>query len=91
MPTVEVEGAQLAYRVDGHGPVLVLCGAAVAFKLAQATLQEGKRRGLQNFTAIPDGWEMAEQASSEALPAKVAEAQAWPPASSAVHEAGRPA
>ena len=34
-----------------------LCGAAVAFKLAQAALSEGKRRGMPAFTAIPDGWE----------------------------------
>ncbi len=34
-----------------------LCGAAVAFKLAQAVLSEGKNRKLKNFTAIPDGWE----------------------------------
>lgn len=34
-----------------------LCGAAMAFKLVQAALAEGKRRGLENFTAIPDGWE----------------------------------
>lgn len=34
-----------------------LCGAGVAFKLVQATLREGKKRGLENFTAIPDGWD----------------------------------
>ncbi|MBM3260813.1 single-stranded-DNA-specific exonuclease RecJ [Candidatus Kaiserbacteria bacterium] len=34
-----------------------LCGAATAFKLVQATLAEGKRRGLESFTSIPDGWE----------------------------------
>jgi single-stranded-DNA-specific exonuclease len=34
-----------------------LCGAAVAFKLAQATLIEGKRRKLPAFVSIPDGWE----------------------------------
>ena len=34
-----------------------LCGAAMAFKLAQATLIEGKKRGLAPFTDIPDGWE----------------------------------
>ena len=34
-----------------------LCGAATAFKLVQATLTEGKRRGLERFTSIPDGWE----------------------------------
>ena len=34
-----------------------LCGAAVAFKLAQATLIEGKKRGIGSFAKIPDGWE----------------------------------
>lgn len=34
-----------------------LCGAATAFKLVQATLREGKRRGLEHFISIPDGWE----------------------------------
>jgi len=34
-----------------------LCGAAVAFKLAQATLIEGKKRGIASFTSVPDGWE----------------------------------
>jgi pimeloyl-ACP methyl ester carboxylesterase len=30
MPTVDVEGAELAYRVDGHGPDLVLVHAGIA-------------------------------------------------------------
>jgi 3-oxoadipate enol-lactonase len=30
MPTVEIDGAQLAYRVDGHGPDLVLVHAGIA-------------------------------------------------------------
>jgi single-stranded-DNA-specific exonuclease len=34
-----------------------LCGAATAWKLVSAILKEGKKRGLENFTAIPDGWE----------------------------------
>jgi len=34
-----------------------LCGAAVAFKLAQATLIEGRKRGLARFSAVPGGWE----------------------------------
>jgi len=34
-----------------------LCGAAVAFKLAQATFVEGKKRGIESFAQIPDGWE----------------------------------
>jgi len=34
-----------------------LCGAAVAWKLACALLIEGKKRGLENFIAIPEGWE----------------------------------
>src|SRR3989344_823703 len=34
-----------------------LCGAAVAFKLAQATLVEGKRRGSERFANVSEGWE----------------------------------
>jgi single-stranded-DNA-specific exonuclease len=34
-----------------------LCGAAVAFKLAQAILQEGHTRELPQFKDIPVGWE----------------------------------
>ena len=34
-----------------------LCGAAVAFKFAQALLAEGKRRDVERFASIPDGWE----------------------------------
>lgn len=34
-----------------------LCGAAMAFKLAQAILQEGHTRGLPQFKDIPLGWE----------------------------------
>lgn len=34
-----------------------LCGAAMAFKLVQAVLMEGKKRGLPNFVEIQDGWE----------------------------------
>ncbi|MBI5003767.1 single-stranded-DNA-specific exonuclease RecJ [Candidatus Kaiserbacteria bacterium] len=34
-----------------------LCGAGVAFKLVQATLREGKKRELENFTAVALGWE----------------------------------
>jgi 3-oxoadipate enol-lactonase len=30
MPTLEVDGAQLAYRVEGHGPALVLVHAGIA-------------------------------------------------------------
>ncbi len=41
----------------GSYPFRNLCGAAVAFKLAQAAVREGKRRGLPSFTCIPDGWE----------------------------------
>jgi pimeloyl-ACP methyl ester carboxylesterase len=32
MPTVEVDGARLAYREDGHGPALVLVHAGIADK-----------------------------------------------------------
>ena len=41
----------------GEYPFPDLCGAAVAWKLACALLIEGKKRGLENFTRIPDGWE----------------------------------
>ena len=34
-----------------------LCGAAVAFKLVQATLLEGKKRKIERFEKIQDGWE----------------------------------
>lgn len=38
-------------------PFKDLCGAAVGFKLAQATLIEGRKREIPSFTAIPEGWE----------------------------------
>jgi single-stranded-DNA-specific exonuclease len=38
-------------------PFKDLCGAATAWKLASALLAEGKRQKLENFAAIPDGWE----------------------------------
>ena len=38
-------------------PFPSLCGAAVAFKLAQAILIEGRRRGIERFANIPEGWE----------------------------------
>ena len=41
----------------GEYPFPHLCGAAVAFKLVHATLVEGKKRELEAFTEIPDGWE----------------------------------
>lgn len=34
-----------------------LCGAAVAFKLVQATLTAGRARGIERFAAVPHGWE----------------------------------
>jgi single-stranded-DNA-specific exonuclease len=34
-----------------------LCGAGVAFKFAQAILAAGKKKGLENFVQVPDGWE----------------------------------
>ena len=34
-----------------------LCGAAVAFKLVQAMLGEGKKRTIESFAKITDGWE----------------------------------
>lgn len=42
--------------VEGY-PFPHLCGAGVAFKLAQGLLREGKRRGLPQFAGIADGWE----------------------------------
>lgn len=41
----------------GAYPFKDLCGAAVAWKLVCATLQEGKRQRLPAFEGIPDGWE----------------------------------
>jgi len=41
----------------GGYPFRDLCGAAVAWKLVQATLVEGKKRNASNFSVIPDGWE----------------------------------
>lgn len=41
----------------GEYPFKDLCGAAVAWKLASALLIEGKKRGLENFCAVQDGWE----------------------------------
>ncbi len=41
----------------GDYPFRELCGAGVAWKLACAVLDEGRRRGIDSFTAIPQGWE----------------------------------
>lgn len=41
----------------GAYPFRDLCGAAVAFKLVQATLEEGRKRSLTAFCSIPVGWE----------------------------------
>ncbi len=41
----------------GNYPFRDLCGAAMAFKLVQAALAEGKKRELKQFTQIQDGWE----------------------------------
>lgn len=41
----------------GAYPYRDLCGAAMAWKLVCALLAEGKKRELENFTNIPDGWE----------------------------------
>ena len=41
----------------GDYPFRDLCGAAVAFKFVQAMLSEGKKRGIESFTKISEGWE----------------------------------
>jgi len=41
----------------GGYPFPHLCGAAVAYKFVQAALAFGKRRGLEQFLKIPNGWE----------------------------------
>lgn len=41
----------------GTYPFRDLCGAAVAFKLVEAVLIEGKKREIPRFTTIVDGWE----------------------------------
>lgn len=41
----------------GDYPFPNLCGAAMAFKLVQATIREGKRRGIDRYLSIADGWE----------------------------------
>ncbi|MCR4325682.1 MAG: single-stranded-DNA-specific exonuclease RecJ [Patescibacteria group bacterium] len=38
-------------------PYPSLCGAAVAFKLAQALLAEGRRQGIASFCDVTEGWE----------------------------------
>ncbi|MBI4088027.1 single-stranded-DNA-specific exonuclease RecJ [Candidatus Kaiserbacteria bacterium] len=43
-------------KIEGY-PFPNLCGAAVAFKLAHATLIEGRRRKLAAFREVPLGWE----------------------------------
>jgi len=34
-----------------------LCGAAVAYKLAQALLETGRKQGIERFNGVPKGWE----------------------------------
>ncbi len=41
----------------GAYPFPDLCGAAVAWKLVSALLREGRRRGIESFASIPEGWE----------------------------------
>lgn len=56
-----VENAPAAYAVVnpklGEYPFRDLCGAAVAWKLVCALITEGKKRNLEAFTQIPEGWE----------------------------------
>lgn len=42
---------------NGDYPFRDLCGAAVAWKLVCALLAEGKKRNIESFTNIQDGWE----------------------------------
>jgi single-stranded-DNA-specific exonuclease len=48
--------AVLNPKLGGY-PFRDLCGAAVAFKLVQATLVKGRAHSTQNFHDIPVGWE----------------------------------
>lgn len=41
----------------GTYPFPSLCGAAMAFKLVQATIHAGKKKNIPVFAAIADGWE----------------------------------
>lgn len=41
----------------GDYPFPSLCGAAMAFKLVQATINDGKRRAHERFVPIANGWE----------------------------------
>lgn len=41
----------------GDYPFPDLCGAAMAFKLVQATIREGKRRSITRYESVADGWE----------------------------------
>src|SRR3989338_9067341 len=48
--------AVLNPKLNGY-PFPHLCGAAVAFKFVQATLAEGRKRGIPSFVGLPLGWE----------------------------------
>ncbi len=48
--------ALLNPKLPGY-PFPHLCGAAVAFKLVQALLIDGRRRAEDRYLAIPEGWE----------------------------------
>ncbi len=43
-------------KIEGY-PFPYLCGAGVAFKLAQALISTGKKNRDARFATIPDGWE----------------------------------
>lgn len=49
-------GAPALSGVEGY-PFRDLCGAAVAWKFAQALLIEGKKQGVETFAKVPEGWE----------------------------------
>src|SRR3989338_5966202 len=48
--------AVLNPKLNGY-PFPHLCCAAVAFKFVQATLAEGRKRGIPSFVGLPLGWE----------------------------------
>lgn len=54
---IAVVNPKLPPWADSPYPFPHLCGAAVAWKLVQATLAAGRAAGLARFEAVPEGWE----------------------------------